>query len=371
MASSTAAPAKHGVAPAKARKKGPRARVKGKDIAIFTRQLATMVSAGIALVECLEILHDQAADPGFKWTLNSIIERIRAGSDFSNALTEHPRVFTEIYVNMIRAGEASGQLDIILDRLSEFMEASEELRREVKSAMTYPIISLAMILLITVGLVVGIVPKFQEIFNSLGMTELPTPTAVLMTISNIMRHHFLAIIVTCVAIVLAFRFAIKTNKGRHIWDRAKMHFPIFGPIYKKVVVSRFTRTFSTLIQSGVPIIGALEIVAGTSGNVVVAEAVLSSREAVARGEPLAGPLERTKVLPVMVTRMIDIGERTGALENLLSKVSDFYDGEVKAAIKALTSLIEPVLIGVMGAVVGGIVLAIFLPIIGIQSALAG
>ena len=359
------------ISAAAAIKKLPRPRVKPKDIAVMTRQLATMVSAGIPLVEGVDILAEQASDRGFREALYFVIDRVRSGADFSSALAEHPRLFSTIYVNMVKAGEASGALDIILSRLADFLESAEELKREVKSAMTYPVISLCMILAITVGLIVGIVPKFEEIFRGLGMKELPAPTAFLMVISHIMTDNFIAMIIGIIAVFIGFKLILRTKAGTRVFHQLALNVPVFGPLIRKVVISRFTRTFSTLIKSGVPIVGALEIVAKTSGNVIVEEAVNKARDAVSRGDPLAEPLEATRVFPAMVTRMIAIGERTGALEQLLSKISDFYDNEVRTSVKALTSLIEPIMIGVMGVIVGGIVLAIFMPIMEIQAEMAG
>jgi type IV pilus assembly protein PilC len=348
----------------------PRPHVKTKDIAVMTRQLSTMISAGIPLLESLEILLEQATDPGFKIVLDKVIERVRAGSDFSTALSEHPKLFSKIFVNMIKAGEASGQLDIILQRLADYMEAIEELKREIKAAMTYPVISLFLILSITVGLIVGIVPKFQEIFKQLGMDKLPAPTEILLLISEIMRNNFMAMMGVIIAIVVAFLLYIRTKAGIKQWHWFLLHMPIFGPLFRKVAISRFSRTFATLIQSGVPMLGALDIVASTAGNVLVEEAVLRARDAVSKGETLGDPLAATKVFPPMVTRMISIGEKTGALEKLLMKISEFYDQEVRATVKALTSLIEPLLIATMGIIVGFIVLSIFLPIIEIQQKLS-
>ncbi len=347
----------------------PRPRVKQKDIAVMTRQLSTMISAGIPLLESMEILHEQASDPGFKLALDKIIERVRAGSDFSTALAEHPRLFTRIYVNMIKAGEASGQLDVILQRLADYMENVEELKREIKAAMTYPIISLCLILTITIGLVVGIVPKFKMIFDQMEIKDMPLPTEILMAISTAMRQHFLVVAGVLTAVVIAFMFYKRTKIGTRHWHWFLLHVPIFGVLFRKVAISRFSRTFATLIQSGVPMLGALDIVAATAGNVLVEEAVLKAKDAVSKGETLGDPLAATKVFPPMVTRMVSIGEKTGALEKLLMKISEFYDQEVRATVKALTSLIEPLLIAMMGAIVGGIVLAIFLPIIKIQQTL--
>jgi type IV pilus assembly protein PilC len=348
----------------------PRPHVRTKDIAVMTRQLSTMISAGIPLLESLEILHEQATDPGFKLVLDKVIERVRSGSDFSTALSEHPKLFTKIFVNMIKAGEASGQLDIILQRLADYMEAIEELKREIKAAMTYPVISLVLIGAITVGLIVGIVPKFQEIFVQLQMTNLPAPTRFLLLLSEIMRNHFVVGALILIVIFVAFILYIRTKTGMRQWHWLLLHVPIFGPLFRKVAISRFSRTFATLIQSGVPMLGALDIVASTAGNVLVEEAVLKAKDAVSKGETLGDPLAATKVFPPMVTRMISIGEKTGALEKLLLKISEFYDQEVRATVKALTSLIEPLLIATMGVIVGFIVLSIFLPIIEIQKQLS-
>jgi type IV pilus assembly protein PilC len=351
--------------------RAPRAKVKTKDICILTRQLSTMISAGIPLLESLEILCEQASDPGFRRVMDRIIERVRSGTDFSTALGEHPKIFSNIFVNMIKAGEVSGNLDVILTRLAEYLEAIEEIKREVKSAMVYPTVSLVMILSITAGLVVGIVPKFKTIFDQLGMTELPWITQALLNISMFLQTQYLLALFLIAASVTGFIMFKRSKKGMKIWHRFLLNMPVFGQLVRKVAISRFARTFSTLIQSGVPILGALDIVAGTAGNVIIEEAVLKAKDAVSRGETLGEPLAATKVFPPMVTRMIAIGEKTGALEKLLSKISEFYDAEVKAGVKALTSLIEPLMIGFMGLIVGGIVLAIFMPIIDIQKKLGG
>jgi type IV pilus assembly protein PilC len=347
----------------------PRPRVGTKDIAVMTRQLSTMISAGIPLLESMEILHEQASDPGFKNVLDKIIERVRSGSDFSTALSEH-KLFTKIYVNMIKAGEASGQLDVILQRLADYMESVEELKREIKAAMTYPVISLVLILSITVGLVVGIVPKFQVIFIQLEMKQLPAPTEFLLMISDLLREQYMLVMGVLIVTVVGFFLYIRTKPGLRQWHWFLLHAPVFGPLFRKVAISRFSRTFATLIQSGVPMLGALDIVAATAGNVLVEEAVLKAKDAVSRGETLGDPLTATRVFPPMVTRMISIGEKTGALEKLLMKIAEFYDQEVRATVKALTSLIEPLLIATMGFIVGFIVLSIFLPIIKIQQNLS-
>jgi type IV pilus assembly protein PilC len=349
----------------------PRPRVKTKDIAVTTRQLSTMISSGIPLLESLEILQEQTSDPGFKIVLDKVIDRVRSGSDFSSALSEHPRQFSKIYVNMIRAGESSGQLDVILQRLADYMESAEELKREIKAAMTYPVISLVLILSITIGLVVGVVPQFQAIFDQLGAQKLPAPTQILLAVSNALTEHVLALLAVLAAAAVAFALYIRTGPGQRHWHWFLLHMPVFGPLFRKVAISRFSRTFATLIQSGVPMLAALDIVAATAGNVLVEAAVLKAKEAVTRGETLGDPLTATRVFPPMVTRMISIGEKTGALEKLLMKIAEFYDQEVRATVKALTSLIEPLMITVMGFIVGFIVLAIFLPIIQMQKIVTG
>jgi type IV pilus assembly protein PilC len=338
------------------------------EVELFTRQLSTMIGAGIPLLECLEIQHEQAESPAMRGALGTIIEDIRGGSDLSAAVGRFPRIFSPIYVSMVRAGEASGQLDEILTRLAEYLEASARLRREIKAAMTYPVISLILVLAITGFLMVVIVPKFKEIFDGLGV-ELPGITKSVMGASLFLRDQVLIVIGGLTGLVVGFISWKRTRHGRAIWDRAVLAMPVFGNLFRKVALSRFSRTFSTMIKSGVPILGSLEIVAETAGNSVVQKAVLNAMESVRQGETLAGPLSKASVFPPMVTRMISIGERSGALEQLLSKISEFYDQQVEAEVKGLTSLIEPLLIALMGIVVGGIVLAVFLPIMKLQEAL--
>jgi type IV pilus assembly protein PilC len=341
----------------------PRPRVSTDDLVVFTRQLSTMISAGIPLVEALEIMEQQVEDRGFKIALARIVESVRSGSDFSQALSLYPRVFGNIYINMVKAGEVSGQLDIILVRLAEYQEAAAALKREIVAAMTYPVVALVMVFGITVFLMVGIVPKFKEIFDSLEGIKLPGITLALLAVSNFMRTKALYWVGCLVALFVGVILYKRTDRGGYQFDWLVLRVPILGPLFQKVALSRFSRTFSTLIRSGVPILGALEIVAGTAGNRVVAEAIDRAREAVRQGEPLAEPLSQSDVFPPMVTRMISVGERSGSLEELLGKISDFYDQQVTAAVQSLTSVIEPVLIGIMGVLVGSIVLAVFMPIL--------
>jgi len=349
-------------------KRDPKPRVSGADLVIFTRQFATMIGAGLPVMECLDILAEQADDPGFKAGLYKICNDVRSGTDLSSALARHPRVFTDIYINMIRAGEASGQLDTILMRLAEYMEASESLKRKIKSAMTYPAISLIMIFGITGFVLVFIIPKFKKIFSDMGV-ELPLPTRIVLAISTVLTDYWYILIgVIVVAIVGIIQFK-RTPKGRYVWDGLMLKMPVFGDLFQKVAISRFARTFATLLRSGVAILGALDIVASTAGNAILEEAVSASREAIRQGETLAKPLSDSPIFPPMVVRMIQVGEKSGALETLLEKISEFYDDQVDATVEALTSLIEPLMIGVMGFIVGGIVLSVFLPIFKMQQAL--
>jgi type IV pilus assembly protein PilC len=345
-----------------------RARVSTDDMVLFTRQLSTMISAGIPLLEALEILAEQVDNKGFSSVIGQCVEKVRAGSDLSAALGDYPGVFPAIYVNMIRAGEASGQLDEILNRLAEYQEAAARLRREIRAAMTYPCISLTMIVSIAMFLMLFIVPKFKEIYDGLDV-PIPRLTQVTMATAMTLRTHFWEGFLGLVGAVVAFILYSRTEFGGRQLDWVKLQLPVFGPLFRKVALSRFSRTFATLIRSGVPILGALDIVAGTAGNRIVADAVASARESVRQGESLAKPLSESPVFPPMVTRMIAIGERSGALEQLLLKISQFYDEQVEATVESLTSLIEPIMIAFMGVIVGSIVLSVFLPIFRLQQIL--
>lgn len=344
-------------------------RVKLEEMVIFTRQMATMIGAGIALLEALEIMEEQMDNKGFKTALGEIVDNVRSGSDLSESLRAHPKIFPEIYVNMIKAGEASGQLDSILDRLAGYMEATAKLKREIKSAMTYPVISLLMIIGITGFLLIKIVPKFVEIFNNMEL-QLPAVTAFVIQLSEFLQTRWYTIIIGAIVFGVGLKLYKRTETGSYNVDWIMLKVPVFGQLFQKVAISRFSKTFSTLLVSGVPVLGALEIVASTAGNKVVSTAVYGAREAVRQGEQLSGPLADSPVFPPMVIRMISIGEKSGALETLLEKISEFYDEQVEATVGALTSLIEPLMIGAMGGIVGTIVLAIFLPIFDIQKQLS-
>ncbi|MCK6479063.1 MAG: type II secretion system F family protein [Planctomycetaceae bacterium] len=345
-----------------------------EDIVIFTRQLATMIGAGIPLMEAMEILHAQSANPRFAMVLDRVVEDIRAGSDLSAAMGKYPTVFSNIYLAMIRAGEVSGQIDEILVRLAGYMEEAQKLKSEIKSAMTYPVVSICMITGITLFLMVYIVPQFGVIFGQItdkngNPLELPGITKVTLGISDFILNKWWVMLLGIIGFAFALKTYKKTDRGAYQWDWLMLKMPVFGQLFSKVALSRFSKTFATLIKSGVPILGALEIVSATSGNRVIMEAVDGARDSVREGNTLAEPLGRSPVFPPMVVKMIAIGERSGALESLLEKISIFYDEQVEASVKALTSLIEPIMIGIMGVMVGGIVLAVFYPILKLQSAL--
>jgi type IV pilus assembly protein PilC len=321
------------------------------ELSMFTRQLATMIGAGIPLLEGFEILSQQAAttNKNFGAGLQECADMVRSGTEMSEAMTRFPGMFPDIYVNMIKAGEASGQLDVILNRLADFMESAEALKGEIKSAMTYPIISLLLIFAITGYLLIGVVPKFQQMFTQLN-AKLPAITVIVLEASQFVQNI--------------------SPDARRVRDTIVLKAPVFGPLLQKVALSRFARTFGTLLSSGVPLLAALEIVASTAGNTVIEDTLLATRDTVRRGENLTTHLQTSWVFPPMVVKMMGIGERSGALETLLFKIADFYDQQIHATVKSLTSLIEPIMLSVMGAVVGTVVAAIFLPILELQKQLS-
>ncbi|MFO1052721.1 MAG: type II secretion system F family protein [Planctomycetota bacterium] len=344
--------------------------IKKGELEVFTRQLSTMLSAGIPMLEALEILADQAESAGFRFCLTKVVEDIRNGADLSKAMETHTKVFSDIYVAMIRAGEVSGQIDVILTRLAEYLESAAHLRSEIKAAMTYPVVSLFLVIGIACFLMMGIVPSFKPVFDSLGV-KLPGLTVFIMDIAFAMRDGWYVMLGGAIGAFVGFKFFVKSKKGKVVWDGVKLKAPVFGPLFKKVALSRFARTFSTLVKSGVPILGAMEIVSQTAGNVVISSTVDAARDAVKQGDSLSDPFSKSTVFPPMVVKMMAIGERSGALDALLEKIADFYDQQVEAEVKGLTALIEPIMIAMMGFIVGGIVLAVFLPIFKLQETLSG
>ncbi len=344
---------------------GPK--ITSKDLVLFSRQLSTLVGAGVPLVQGLTILEEQIENPPFKKVVTSLRLDIEAGLGIADSMKKYPQAFDTLYISMIRAGELGGILDTILDRLSEYLEAAEELKGKVKSAMMYPIVVMSIATLITWFLLVFIIPKFEEMFASFGQ-ELPLPTRVLLGTSRFLIHYWY----TYVPIPFILFFIIKTLlKKRHVArtvDRYMLKIPIFGIILKKTAVAKFTRTFSTLIKAGVPILQALDTVAQTAGNIVIEEAVLTAKTSIREGERIAKPLAVSKVFPNMVVSMIAIGEETGNLDQMLAKIAEFYESEVNAAVEGLTSMIEPLVIVFMGAVIGTIVVAMFLPMFNMSGA---
>jgi type IV pilus assembly protein PilC len=343
--------------------------VKSKDLVIFSRQLATLVSAGVPIVQGLNILAEQIESPAFKTVIAGVRTDIESGIAIADALKKHPKAFSELYVSMVRAGETGGVLDTILERLSSYLESAEELKSKVKGAMVYPIVVCGVASAVTLFLLVGVIPTFKKVFASFGQ-ELPFPTRVLMQISDLLSSHILILLAIPVGLFFGIRAWYKTEAGLEAIDRLLIQIPVMGDLIKKVAVAKFTRTLGTLIKSGVPILQALDTVAKTSGNRVIEKTILGARESIREGEKIADPLKASGVFPPMVLQMISVGEETGNLETMLTKIADFYDGEVDTAIKAMTSLIEPAVICVMGVVIGGIVICMFLPIFE-MSQLAG
>ena len=336
-------------------------KVKLEDLVIFSRQLATMVEAGIALVSVLDILSQQIENKGFGRVIARLRDDVEAGSSFSQALAKHPRIFSQLYINLVKAGESSGMLDDILNRVAGYLEKTASLQRKVKTAMVYPAAVVSIAIGITTFLLVKVVPTFQGIFDMLG-GSLPLPTQILIALSNFIRHWLLLGIIGVIILAIALARYVKTEQGKFMLDSFMLKLPILGDIIKKVSVAKFARTLSTLVKSGVPILSSLEIVAKTAGNKIVERAVEESRRSVREGKNLAEPLSKSPVFPPMVVRMISVGEQAGELEKMLTKIADFYDEQVDAAVSGLTSMIEPLIILFLGVVVGGIVLAIFMPI---------
>lgn len=344
--------------------------VKTKEIVIFSRQFATMIDAGLPLVQCLDILASQQENKIFKKVLIDVKASVEGGSTFADALRKHPKVFDSLYVNLIAAGEVGGILDTILNRLSSFLEKAEKLKGKIKGAMTYPTAVIVIATLIVTGLLVWVVPIFQDMFSSFGKA-LPAPTQVVVNMSNAMKNYWYVIFGSIGAVIVALVQFYKTQKGRKVMDAVFLKLPVLGDLIRKTAVARFTRTLGTMLSSGVPILEALDIVSKTSGNVIIEEAIMQSRTSLSQGKTLAEPLIETKVFPGMVTQMIAVGESTGALDAMLTKVADFYEEEVDAAVDALTSLIEPMLMAFLGIVVGGLVIALYLPIFQLAGAASG
>lgn len=351
-----------------AKKAGKAGGIKLDDLVVFSRQMATLVGAGIPLIQALDILSQQVEKQKFRDILRDMHLQVQGGKSFSDAMDKHQKVFSALFINMVRAGETSGSLEEILDRIATYLEKTSALQKKVKSAMMYPAGVTIMAFLITFGMMAFVIPKFAQIFEGLN-AALPTPTKILIDTSNFVAARWYLVIGGIIAFFFMFFQVIKTPSGKLAWDSAKIRFPVFGPLLLKVAVSKFSRTFATLVKSGVPILSALEIVSKTSGNRRLELIIFSLMDSVKRGESISAPLGKSDVFPQMVVRMIAIGEETGEMEEMLTKIADFYDTEVDAAVDGLTSLIEPLIIAFLGIVIGGIVIAMFLPILTLTSAI--
>ena len=347
-------------------------RVKTKDLTVFTRQMSTLVNAGLPLMRAIRVLQRQEKNPALKDALSQMADSIESGSTFAEALAAHPKIFDRLFINMVKAGEVGGVLDVVLTRLSEFQEKAEKIKGKVKSAMTYPIVVLVMAVGILMFLMTYIVPKFSDIFGDLmGGKGMPAITQFVMNVSEVLKTKAIFVVIGIAVFVLILKLIAKTNKGRYGLDYFKLHAPVFGDLVTKTSISRFTRTLGTLMGAGVPVLQALNIVKETVGNEVISKAVTTIHDAVKEGENMAPPIASSKVFPPMVVSMVEVGEETGALPDMLMKVADSYDEDVDNAVASMTSIIEPLLIIFLAVVVGSIVIALFMPLVSIMGSLAG
>jgi len=343
-----------------------------RELAIFTRQFATMINAGLPLVQCLDILSKQTEKEGFRTIIAQTMREVEAGTTLAEALAkkENNKVFDELFVNMVEAGEAGGILDDILARLATFIEKAEALKRKIQGAMVYPAVVMTVAILATAFMLIFIIPTFARMFTTFG-GELPLPTKIVMGLSSFLRGFWWAILGVIVGLAVGIRRYYQTEAGRMRIDRLLLQVPVLGDVLRKGAVARFTRTLGTLISSGVPILTGLEITARTAGNRVIQEAIMAARASIREGETISAPLRQSNVFPPMVVQMISVGEETGALDDMLTRIADFYDSEVDTAVDSLTSLIEPIMIVFMGAVVGGMVIAMYLPMFKLINVVAG
>ncbi len=345
-------------------------KVSRKELAIFTRQFATMIDAGLPLVQCLDILGMQQENQGFKKVILKVKEDVESGSTFADALGKHPTVFDELFVNLVSAGEVGGILDTILARLAAYIEKAMKLAKQVKTAMVYPATILAVAFIVTIVLLMYVIPIFGQMFEDFGQS-LPVPTQIVLALSAYTRKYFLVGIALVVLLIMAIRWYYRQEGGRRNIDRLLLRLPIFGDLLRKIAVARFSRTLGTMVSSGVPILESMDIVAKSAGNKIIEEAVVRARESISEGKTISEPLQDSKVFPIMVTQMVAVGEATGALDAMLNKIADFYDDEVDASVSALTSLLEPLLMIFLGVVIGGLVVAMYLPIFKLAGVVGG
>jgi type IV pilus assembly protein PilC len=345
-------------------------RVKLSDLAIFARQFSTMLDAGVSLIRCLDVLQAQTNNARLRKILMDLSARVESGESLSRSMARHPKAFSQLIIGLIRAGEVGGVLEESLQRIAGFLEKDVELRRKIRSALTYPVIVLLAAIGIVIFLVSWLVPQFAQLFKELDIKELPAPTQFLVDLSALFTQRWYVVIIAVVAILIAYKLFVSTRVGRRVADRVKLRVPVFGPLHHKIVMARFSRTMGTLLASGVPILQAMETVAGVVGNSVVSDAVIESRARIREGEKIADPLQRSKMFPPMVVHMVSVGEESGSLDHMLNKIADFYENEVEMTIASLTAAIEPVMIVLLGFIVGFIVIAMFLPMIEVISNLS-
>ena len=349
---------------------GFRAKVSQKELAIFTRQFATMIDAGLPLVQCLDILGMQQENQAFKSVILKVKEDVESGSTFADALTKHPKVFDELFVNLVAAGEVGGILDTILSRLAAHIEKAMKLAKKIKGAMVYPSTIIAVAIIVTVVLLLYVIPIFGKMFQDFGQA-LPAPTQFVLGLSAFTRKYFLLVVVVIAALVAALRWYRNRESGRRNIDALLLKLPVVGSLLQRISVARFSRTLGTMVSSGVPILEGMDIVAKSAGNKVIEEAIVKARMSISEGKTIADPLAEAKVFPLMVTQMVAVGEATGALDTMLNKIADFYDDEVDAAVEALTALLEPMLMIFLGVVIGGLVVAMYLPIFKLAGVVGG
>lgn len=337
-----------------------------EEVVVFTRQLATLTAAGIPVMNALGILAEQTQNPTFKASLTDARDKVNTGSSLSEAFEKHRHIFSEFFVNMVKAGESSGMLDDVLERVASYLEKTSALRKKIKSAMIYPLVVSIMAVAISLVMIFYVIPVFEDIFSGFG-AELPGPTQFLIDLSHNVRDNSLIFFVVSAAVIVAIKLYASSSVGRKTLDKIKLRLPVFGELTTKASISRFSRTLSTLIKSGVSILNALEIVAKTSENVVLEENINRVRQSVKEGDSIAGPMEKGGIFPPLVTRMIAVGEKTGEMEQMLVKIADFYDEQVNTMVEGLTSLLEPLIIAFLGIVIGGIVICMFMPIFQLSS----
>jgi type IV pilus assembly protein PilC len=377
----TATLRRQGILPAKIKERGKgldvelkipgmQPKITTKDLVVFTRQFATMIDAGLPLVQCLDILGRQQDNKTFKKILVSVKESVESGSTFAEALKKHPKAFDELYVNLVAAGEVGGILDTILNRLAAYIEKALKLKKKVKSAMTYPTTIIGIAVVVIAVILIFVIPSFEKMFADFGST-LPVPTQIVIDLSNFIQKYILLIIGAVVAFIAGFKRFYRTQKGRELIDDVALKLPIMGILIRKVAVAKFTRTLGTMMSSGVPILDGLDIVAKTAGNKTVEKAINRVKQSISEGKTIAEPLEKSGVFPPMVCQMIAVGEQSGALDTMLNKIADFYDDEVDDAVGNLTAMMEPLLMLFLGTTVGGLVIAMYLPIFKLAGAVGG